>query len=53
MIREEYLNIEFMYRFINSLCKRDGYHLTDFEFGKLYYRLPDVTPVVMKNNKVT
>lgn len=50
MIREEYLNIEFMYRFINSLCKRDGYHLTDFEFGKLYYRLPDVTPVVMKNN---
>ena len=49
MVREEYLNIEFMYRFINSLCKRDGYHLTNFEFGKLGYHSSDATPVVMRN----
>ena len=49
MVREEYLNIEFMYRFINSLCKRDGYHLIDFEFGKLSYYSSDATPVVMRN----
>ena len=30
MIREEYLNLDFMYKFINTLCKRDSYVLTDF-----------------------
>ena len=48
MVREEYLNIEFMYKFINSLCKRDGYHLIGFEFGKMGYY--NATPVVLRNN---
>ena len=50
MVREEYLNLEFMYKFINSLCKRDGYHMTDFEFGKMSYYRNEDTPFVLRNN---
>ena len=46
MVREEYLNLEFMYKFINSLCKRDGYHMTDFEFGKMSYYRNEDTPFI-------
>ncbi len=35
MVREEYLNMEFMYKFINELCKRDGYIMNGFTFGML------------------
>ena len=50
MVREEYLNLEFMYKFINSLCKRDGYHMTNFEFGKMSYYREEDTPFVLRNN---
>ena len=50
MVREEYLNLEFVYKFINSLCKRDGYHMTDFEFGKMSYYRSEDTPFILRNN---
>lgn len=38
MIREEYLNPEYMYKFINALCRTDNWMLTDFQFGRLEYK---------------
>lgn len=38
MIREEYLNPEYMYKFINALCRTDNWKLTDFQFGRLEYK---------------
>ncbi len=38
MVREEYLNPEFMYKLINSLCKADGWTMYFLVFGKLTYR---------------
>lgn len=47
MIREEYLNLDFMYKFINTLCKRDSYVLTDFDFGMLTHnKIKDVSWVL-------
>ena len=49
MVREEYLNPEFMYRFINSLCKKDGWNMYHFVFGKLWYKNLK-QPILMQNN---
>ena len=49
MVREEYLNPEFMYRFINSLCKNDGWNMYHFVFGKLRYKNLK-QPILMQNN---
>lgn len=49
MIREEYLNPEFMYKLINSLCKKDGWIMSDFTFGKLTYK-NFKQPILMQNN---
>ena len=49
MVREEYLNPEFMYKFINSLCKADGWIMYFFAFGKLTYQ-NFKQPTLMQNN---
>lgn len=49
MVREEYLNPEFMYKLINSLCKADGWRMYFFVFGKLTYR-DFKQPILMQNN---
>jgi len=49
MVREEYLNPEFMYRFINSLCQKDGWNMYHFVFGKLWYKNLK-QPILMQNN---
>ena len=49
MVREEYLNPEFMYKFINSLCKNDGWNMYHFVFGKLWYKNLK-QPILMQNN---
>ena len=49
MVREEYLNLEFMYKFINSLCKKDGWNMYHFVFGKLWYKNLK-QPILMQNN---
>lgn len=48
MIKEEYLNPEFMYKFINSRCKEDNWILYDFTFGKLKYK-GRIRPAVFRN----
>lgn len=49
MVREEYLNPEFMYKFINSLCKADDWIMYHFVFGKLVYKNLN-QPILLKNN---
>ena len=49
MVREEYLNPEFMYKLINSLCKADGWIMYHFVFGKLTYKNFE-QPTLMQNN---
>ncbi len=49
MVHEEYLNPEFMWRCINTLCKQDGYVLKDFSFGRLELEADD-QPILMKND---
>ncbi len=38
MVKEEYLNPEFMYKITNSLCKKNNWVLHNFSFGRLKYR---------------
>lgn len=38
MIKEEYLNPEFMYKIVNSLCVKNNWVLHGFSFGRLKYR---------------
>ncbi|MBQ8750269.1 MAG: hypothetical protein IJZ30_01355 [Alphaproteobacteria bacterium] len=49
MIREEYLNPEFMHKFINSLCKKSGYIMYHFVFGKLTFKNLK-QPILLENN---
>lgn len=49
MIREEYLNPEYMYKCVNTLCKADNWILSDFQFGRLEYDTFK-QPVLMQNN---
>ncbi len=49
MVREEYLNPEFMYKFINSLCRKDGWIMYRLVFGKLVYKELN-QPILLKNN---
>ncbi len=48
MVKSEYLNPEFMYKFINSWCKADNWILYDFTFGKLKYK-GRIRPLVFRN----
>lgn len=49
MVREEYLNPEYMYKCINTLCRADNWVLSDFQFGRLEYK--DFNqPILMRNN---
>ncbi len=38
MVKEEYLNPEFMYKMTNSLCEKNNWVLHGFSFGRLKYR---------------
>ena len=38
MVKEEYLNPEFMYKIVNSLCVKNNWVLQGFSFGRLKYR---------------
>ncbi len=49
MVREEYLNIDFMYKFINTLCRRDGYILSEFDFGMLTHNKIDDIAWTLQN----
>lgn len=49
MVREEYLNPEYMYKCINKLCRADNWVLYKLEFGQLEYC--DLNqPILMQNN---
>lgn len=49
MVREEYLNLDFMYKFINTLCRRDGYILSEFDFGMLTHNKIDDIAWTLQN----
>lgn len=49
MVREEYLNPEYMYKCINTLCSADNWVLTNFQFGRLEYKGFN-QPILMRNN---
>ncbi|MBQ2017385.1 MAG: hypothetical protein II208_02560 [Alphaproteobacteria bacterium] len=48
MIKDEYLNPEFMYKFINSWCRAENWIMYDFTFGKLKYK-GRIRPAVFRN----
>lgn len=49
MVREEYLNPEYMYKCINTMCRADNWILSDFQFGRLEYK--DFNqPILMRND---
>ena len=49
MVREEYLNPEYMYKCINTLCRADNWVLSNFQFGRLEYKGFN-QPILMRNN---
>ena len=49
MVREEYLNPEYMYKCINTLCRADNWVLSNFQFGRLEYDAFK-QPILMQNN---